>query len=558
MFYVQWSPYDTVLHRSVAQLTLASTLGFPTCRAILSTPTQSEKETLLADENEPLSIMIEIDTSRGPHPTILASFCEVDETTVRLPKRMIAGHAGLLDDDELASTLQKSREVSNGSTGSDAAFALAAHWLNKCLCKHETCRRIDGEIGSSCLPTRVLDLSNNAIQLIETVPIIRTLKRNLGVQLADIPADSLSQTFKDAVEITRKLCFRYLWIDSLCIMQDDSEDRLGDRSCDYEQLIPIRMLIFDGPQLRWECLFMHGSESDPQGGMSRNIGHDKIIRAGIMNDAEFSDMPDNPECDIRLKPRLRYQHWCSTVMDYTHRGMTDLLDRLVGHRWHRESARQKNEVQISGRNMVTQSLDGNLVIRGHVRTGYINSIYPYVMPEAAAAHLDMTFVKPTGVHDLFTYRDQSFHPHDFFIWWSGKDAPGSSMFLSSDWGLVRERWRPDQVLDPNTPITFLAIAQENMGQKERSLQHTYKKGDPLTTYTIGPVTTGRVKAEYTRVGYGVWKDYPWYGYVRGHHEKTNLRADGWWEWLAGGNPRKIINVGKVDTISLRRHDFEAD
>lgn len=33
--------------------------------------------------------------------------------------------------------------------------------------------------------------------------------------------ESLPQTFKDAVEVTSALEVQYLWIDSLCIIQDD-------------------------------------------------------------------------------------------------------------------------------------------------------------------------------------------------------------------------------------------------------------------------------------------------------------------------------------------------
>lgn len=39
------------------------------------------------------------------------------------------------------------------------------------------------------------------------------------IRLADLP-----RTFHDAVQVTRNLGVRYLWIDSLCIIQDDPED----------------------------------------------------------------------------------------------------------------------------------------------------------------------------------------------------------------------------------------------------------------------------------------------------------------------------------------------
>jgi hypothetical protein len=42
--------------------------------------------------------------------------------------------------------------------------------------------------------------------------------------LGDIPFESLQKTFKDAVTVTHQLGFRYLWIDSLCIIQDSVAD----------------------------------------------------------------------------------------------------------------------------------------------------------------------------------------------------------------------------------------------------------------------------------------------------------------------------------------------
>lgn len=36
--------------------------------------------------------------------------------------------------------------------------------------------------------------------------------------------DDLPLTFKHAIEITKRLGYRYLWIDSLCIVQDSPED----------------------------------------------------------------------------------------------------------------------------------------------------------------------------------------------------------------------------------------------------------------------------------------------------------------------------------------------
>jgi hypothetical protein len=44
-------------------------------------------------------------------------------------------------------------------------------------------------------------------------------KRKVGIPWAEIP-----QTFREVMQLALKLGFRYIWIDSLCIIQDDAED----------------------------------------------------------------------------------------------------------------------------------------------------------------------------------------------------------------------------------------------------------------------------------------------------------------------------------------------
>lgn len=58
--------------------------------------------------------------------------------------------------------------------------------------------------------------------------------RNFQELGREIPLRSLSQTFRDAIDLTQRLGIGYLWIDSLCIIQDSPEDwrsesgRMGD------------------------------------------------------------------------------------------------------------------------------------------------------------------------------------------------------------------------------------------------------------------------------------------------------------------------------------------
>ncbi|WAO94579.1 HET domain-containing protein [Fusarium falciforme] len=48
----------------------------------------------------------------------------------------------------------------------------------------------------------------------------------LGIELKGLP-----QTFQDAVEVARELKLRYLWIDALCIIQDEDDHEDWKREC---------------------------------------------------------------------------------------------------------------------------------------------------------------------------------------------------------------------------------------------------------------------------------------------------------------------------------------
>lgn len=54
--------------------------------------------------------------------------------------------------------------------------------------------------------------------------VFKLERRNFMALRASIPVDKLPRTFQDAMHIVRRLGYRYLWIDSLCIIQDSKED----------------------------------------------------------------------------------------------------------------------------------------------------------------------------------------------------------------------------------------------------------------------------------------------------------------------------------------------
>lgn len=97
-------------------------------------------------------------------------------------------------------------------------------------------------------PSRLLEIGDDSIRLVEvlnktpTSPYVTlshcwgkaqflTLKQsNLDQFTKSIPASSLPRTFQDAVAIAKRLKIYYIWIDSLCIIQDLKNDWLKEAS----------------------------------------------------------------------------------------------------------------------------------------------------------------------------------------------------------------------------------------------------------------------------------------------------------------------------------------
>ncbi|KAI0193788.1 heterokaryon incompatibility protein-domain-containing protein [Xylaria flabelliformis] len=135
------------------------------------------------------------------------------------------------------------------STDEDDCMEFCSHALETCLTKHESCRA-DGE--NPWLPTRLLDLSSGvstkgAVRVVQTdnlsdgnklngiqyLTLSHTWGRigptkltlsNLkdmaeGIKIIDLP-----RMFQDTIRIAQRLKIRFLWVDSLCIIQDSPDD----------------------------------------------------------------------------------------------------------------------------------------------------------------------------------------------------------------------------------------------------------------------------------------------------------------------------------------------
>ncbi|KLU92341.1 hypothetical protein MAPG_11287 [Magnaporthiopsis poae ATCC 64411] len=138
-------------------------------------------------------------------------------------------------------------------TGSNESVARARAWIGDCEANHGSCRN-SASRDDTVLPRRVLDLGSSAepvsadVKLVETtgdqrgryitlshcwgkvMPVKTTRETISAHKRVGIAFDDLPKTFRDAAITCRKLGVRWLWIDSLCIIQDDEGDWKSEAS----------------------------------------------------------------------------------------------------------------------------------------------------------------------------------------------------------------------------------------------------------------------------------------------------------------------------------------
>lgn len=142
----------------------------------------------------------------------------------------------------------------SSNTKSDESLAFALNQFKTCAEEHEECNKARD---ANWLPTRLIDVGEGladtgTVRLVLTKDLERSTgyctlshcwgtkeflklkQENLDSFISEIPIESLPKTFRDSLFVARKLGLRYIWIDSICIIQDDPNDWLNEASQMHE------------------------------------------------------------------------------------------------------------------------------------------------------------------------------------------------------------------------------------------------------------------------------------------------------------------------------------
>ncbi|KAI6753847.1 hypothetical protein HG530_013023 [Fusarium avenaceum] len=176
-----------------------------------------------------------------------------------------------------ASMLESSWGDIESSTSSEKAQKLAYGWQKACQETHEICSKLRSS--EKFAPSRLIDIGakGDTWRLClypEDIadppdyftlsyrwtkhPSIVLLSTNINKFRQWSPISRLPKTFRDTITVARRLSIRYLWIDSLCIIQDSPEDWA-------KESVRMHQIYANS-----SCTISASASEDPQGGLFRS------------------------------------------------------------------------------------------------------------------------------------------------------------------------------------------------------------------------------------------------------------------------------------------------
>lgn len=264
-----WSE-SVEIHKNKAELEECALAGCPLCALVADWVYDEGKRPFKYTEIDGKGAWLqdEVESCLESSPITLRVGTTLRSPHGQLPPRVDLVYAGLantrspyvsleLEGFDVSFGTQEDESFHIHSTGSSRALGVAKQWLEVCRASpaHSLCREAYGKISSGPfgpLPTRVLHVGSEHRDpcLFESngtrAPYCIlsycwgrpgnaiTTKSNISERIKGIPLTSLPTLLHQAVLTARAPGYDYIWIDALCIIQDDEEDWAREASVMHE------------------------------------------------------------------------------------------------------------------------------------------------------------------------------------------------------------------------------------------------------------------------------------------------------------------------------------
>ncbi|KAI0103200.1 heterokaryon incompatibility protein-domain-containing protein [Nemania sp. FL0031] len=188
-------------------------------------------------------------------------------------------------------------------------------WMNVCSENHKCCPTED-----PILPTRLLQVTEDKIRVVNTEgkrgryttlshkwgmnEEFRLTQFSMDFMTDTIPWDVIPKTYQESIEVTRRLGIEYIWIDSLCIIQDDTED--------WRKEAGMMKSVYGNSYLNIAAV----QAVDSYGSLFASSD------LGVQCPAQT--VPQQPTIHIRPQPHMTHRHFGSNYYDV---GTNPLLQR---------------------------------------------------------------------------------------------------------------------------------------------------------------------------------------------------------------------------------------
>ncbi|KAK3374746.1 hypothetical protein B0H63DRAFT_418942 [Podospora didyma] len=357
-------------------------------------------------------------------------------------KRASAEGRSYVNEEDFQCLMEANKTMDEMNTNSPAINNFVAYWMLRCLKSHSECASGKSPV---LLPRFLIDVGvepqSNSPFLHETSPgetgfyftlsyrwgpnPLATCRENVAAYKRAIPVESIPPIIRDAMVVTKQLGCRYLWVDALCIVQDDYEQKeaeissmeetyrnstltiaaaidtaespdmglfhprnpkeprqnvyIGERRDNVldtrgwilqEQVLSSRLLTYSPTgEVRWTCNGVEANCNHPSGHKEKSGNpNEKTLTSYLQREPRYRKM--NKFLNGMGLPdkweNNMHDLWMILVTDFTHRGLSVENDRLAA---------------LAGISSGLERLLGDELLAGHWRSQLANSLAWCVDPD---------------------------------------------------------------------------------------------------------------------------------------------------------------------------------